>query len=278
MQERKTVLITGGNAGIGLAIAMEIARSGAQVALACRNQAKAAKAGEKILAVLPAADIRIYPLDLASFADIKKLSGQVLADHPKLDVLINNAGTFPTKQEFTEEGFEFQFGVNYLGHFLLTHLLLPALKNATEARIIHLSSVMHNFGRIDFDSFRGMKKYSGLAAYGQSKLANLLFSNELARRLPSTIASNALHPGGVDTDIYQEWSKILYALMKPFLITPRRAALLVTKMALSEEWRGITGKFKSAHGPLPVSRAGRDSALSRRLYEESCRLTGVTPL
>ena len=195
-----------------------------------------------------------------------------------MDVLINNTGVFPTKQEFTEDGFKFQFGVNYLGYFLLTHLLLLALKNATGARILHLSSVMHNFGRIEFDSFCGMKKYSGIAAYGQSKLANLLFSNELARRLPSTITSNALHPGGVDTDIYQEWSKILYALMKPFLITPRISALLVTKTALSDKWRSVTGKFKSAHGLLPVSRAGRDSALSRRLYEESCRLTDVTPL
>lgn len=278
MNNRRTVLITGGNAGIGLAVATEVARRGAQIVLACRNQDKAAQAGERILAAAPAADVRIYPLDLASFASIKKLSARVSADHLKLYVLINNAGAFPTKQEFTEEGFEFQFGVNYLGHFLLTHLLMPALKNAGEARIIHLSSVMHNFGRIDFDSFRGMKEYSGLAAYGQSKLANLLFSNELARRLPSAITSNALHPGGVDTDIYREWSKILYTLMKPFLITPERAALLVTEMALSDEWRGVTGRFKSAHGPLPVSRAGRDAELARRLYEESCLLTGVTPL
>jgi NAD(P)-dependent dehydrogenase (short-subunit alcohol dehydrogenase family) len=278
MKDRKTVLITGGNAGIGLAIATEIAGNGTQVILACRNQTKAAQAREKILAISPATDIQIYPLDLASFASIKKLSDQFLVDHSKLDVLINNAGAFPMKQEFTKEGFEFQFGVNYLGHVLLTHLLLPALKNVTEARIIHLSSIMHNFGSIDFDSFRGAKKYSGFTAYCQSKLANLLFSNELARRLPLTVTSNAVHPGGVDSDIYHEWSKIIYAVMKPFLITPERAALLVTKMSLSDEWRGISGKFKSAHGPLPVSRAGRDSELSRRLYEESCRLTGVNPL
>jgi NAD(P)-dependent dehydrogenase (short-subunit alcohol dehydrogenase family) len=278
MQDCKTVLITGGNAGIGLAIATEIARNGAQVVLACRNQSKAAQAKEKILAVSPSADIQIYPLDLASFASIKKLAGLFLADHQKLDVLINNAGCFPMTQKFTEEGFEMQFGANYLGHVLLTHLLLPAMKNVADARIIHLASVMHNLGRIDFNSFRGVKKYSGLAAYCQSKLANLLFSNELARRLPSTITSNAVHPGGVDSDIYKEWYKILYVLMKPFLITADRAAMLVTKMALSDEWRGQTGKFKSAHGPLPVSRAGRDAELGRRLYKESCRLVGVTPL
>lgn len=278
MQDRKAVLITGGNAGIGLAIATEIAKSGAQVMLACRNQHKAAQAREKILAVSPAPDIKIYPLDLSSFASIKKFSGSFLADYSKLDVLINNAGASPMKQQFTEEGFELQFGANYLGHVLLTHLLLPAFKNAADARIIHLASIMHIFGRIDFDSFRGVKKYSGFTAYCQSKLANLLFSNELARRLPSNITSNAVHPGGVDSDIYNEWPKIVYKVIKPFLITPRRAALLVTKMALSDEWRGITGKFKSAHGPLPVSRSGKNSELSRRLYEESCRLIEITPL
>ena len=278
MPERKTVLITGGNAGIGLAIATEIAKSGAQVVLACRNQNKAVQAREKILSVSPAADAQIYPLDLASFASIKKFSSLFLADHSTLDVLINNAGASPMKQQFTEEGFELQFGANYLGHVLLTHLLLPALKNVADARIIHLASIMHNFGRIDFDSFRGVKKYSGFTAYCQSKLANLLFSNELARRLPSSITSNAVHPGGVDSDIYNEWPKIVHKVIKPFLITPRRAALLIDKMALSDEWRGITGKFKSAHGPLPVSHSSRNAELARRLYEESCRLTGITPL
>lgn len=278
MQESKTVLITGGNAGIGLAIATQIARSGARVVLACRNQATAAEAKEKILAVSPSADIKIYPLDLASFAGIEKLADSFLAEYQKLDVLINNAGVFTFQQQFTKEGFELQFGVNYVGHFLLTHLLLPAMKDVADARIIHLSSIMHNLGSMNFNSFRGVKRYSGLAAYGQSKLANLMFSNELARRLPATITSNALHPGGVDSDIYQEWPKIIYLAMKPFLITADRAATLVGKMALSDEWQGKTGKFKSAHGPLPASRASKNLELSRRLYEESCRMTGVAPL
>ena len=278
MQNCKTVLITGGNSGIGLAIAMEIVSKGAQVVLACRNQIKAAAAKQKILNILPDADIQIYPLDLASFASIKKFSNLFIAEHSKLDVLINNAGVLSEEQLFTEEGFELQFGVNYLGHALLTHLLLQVLKRACDARIIHLSSIMHNLGRIDFNSFRGRKTYSGTAAYCQSKLANLLFSNELSRRLPSTITSNAAHPGAVNSDIYLEWPKLIYTIIKPFLISPRRAASLITEMGLSDDWKGKTGYFKSAYGPLPISRAAQDKKLGSRLYEESCKLISVKPL
>jgi NAD(P)-dependent dehydrogenase (short-subunit alcohol dehydrogenase family) len=278
MPEKKTVLITGGNAGIGLAAATAIALSGAQVILACRNQAKAAQARQNILAVKPDADVQIRQLDLSSLAGIRKFSSQFMADHSSLDVLINNAGIMPTTQQFTEDGFEMQFGVNYLGHFLLTHLLTPVMKNVSDARIIHLSSIMHNLSGLNFDSFRGRKRYFVITACAQSKLANLLFSYELARRLPPSITSNALHPGGVDSEIYRDLPKPVYWTMKPFLITADRAAKLIKKMAFSDEWKGVTGQFKAAHGPLPVSRAAKNVELRRRLYEESCKMTGVEPL
>jgi len=278
MPEKKTVLITGGNAGIGLAAATEIALSGAQIILACRNQAKAAHARQNILAAKPDADVQIHSLDLSSFAGIRNFSAQFLAGNPSLDVLINNAGIMPTTQQFTEDGFEMQFGVNYLGHFLLTHLLMPGLKKVPEARIIHLGSIMHNLSGLNFDSFRERKRYFGISAYAQSKLANLMFSYELARRLPPSITSNALHPGGVDSEIYRDLPKPVYWTMKPFLITAQRAAQLIRNMALSDEWKGVTGQFKSAHGPLPVSRAAKNAELRRRLYEDSCKMTGVEPL
>jgi NAD(P)-dependent dehydrogenase (short-subunit alcohol dehydrogenase family) len=278
MSEAKTIVITGGNSGIGLAAAARLARQGQRVIMACRDQAKAAQARQQIVAGTPSAEVMLYPLDLASFDSIKRCAEQVITDFKVIDVLINNAGVYPIKQQFTREGFELQFGVNYLGHVLLTHLMLPALQKAPEARIIHLSSVMHNLGTIDFDSFRGRKRYSGMAAYAQSKLANLMFSNELARRLPATITSNALHPGGVDSEIYREFPGAIYKILKIFLISADRPASLITEMALSETWKGRTGAFKSAHGPLPVSRFSRDVQLSKRLYEESCRLVGVNPL
>ncbi len=276
--EKKTVLITGGNAGIGLATATEIALNGAKVILACRNQKKAAQARQSILAVKSDADVQIYSLDLSSFANIRKFAAQFMADNSSLDVLINNAGIMPSIQQFTEDGFEMQFGVNYLGHFLLTHLLIPALKNVPEARVIHLSSIMHNLSGLNFDSFRGRKRYFVISAYAQSKLANLLFSYEMSRRLPPSITSNALHPGGVDSEIYRDLPKPIYWVMKPFLITAQRSTLLIKNMAFADEWRGVTGQFKSAHGPLPVSHAAKNTELKRRLYEESCRLANVEPL
>ena len=274
----KTVVITGGNAGIGLATAKQIAQQGQRVILACRDQGKAERARQEITQAVRGAEVLVYALDLASFDSIRAFAAKLTQDHPAIDVLINNAGVYPTKQQFTREKFELQFGVNYLGHFLLTHLLLPALNNAGDARIIHLSSIMHNLGKIDFDSFNGRKRYSATGAYAQSKLANLVFSNELARRLPASVTSNAVHPGGVDSEIYRDLPVLLYRILKPFLISADRAGQFVAAMALAENWNGKTGQFKSAHGPLPVARASRNTELSRRLYEESCGLTGVGPL
>jgi NAD(P)-dependent dehydrogenase (short-subunit alcohol dehydrogenase family) len=278
MQTKRRIVITGGNTGIGMATAANLCARGHAVIIACRNQTKAQEAIERIRAQQPDADIEARSLDLASFASIRRFAEQLMADFSTIDVLINNAGAYPTRQQFTEEGFEFQFGVNYLGHVLLTQLLLPALGGSSDARIVHLSSIMHNLGKIDFSSFKGRKRYSGTSAYGQSKLANLLFSNELAKRLPASITSNAVHPGGVDSDIYRELPSALHWFLRLFLISTKRAGAYVADMAVSPTWQGRTGEFKSAHGPLPVSRQGRDAALAERLYLESCVLAEVTPL
>ena len=275
---KKTILITGGNTGIGLGTAKHIASEGHRVVLACRNLKKAEEAKQAVLKQTPTAEVLIYSLDLASFESIHAFAKQFLKDFPSFDALINNAGVFPVKQQFTADGFEQQWGVNYLGHFLLTHLLLPGLQNTADARIVHLSSIMHNLGKIDFDSFKGEKRYSGVGAYGQSKLGNLLFSNALASRLPANITSNAVHPGGVDSDIYRDLPGWLYSVIRLFLISADRAGRYVTDMAISPAWQGKTGQFKSAHGPLPVSRQSRDQALLDRLYDNSVALTGVTAL
>lgn len=274
----KTVLITGGNTGIGLATAEAIVAQGHRVALACRDMKKAEQAKAKILAQTPSADVRLYALDLASFESIRAFSATFINDFPKFDVLITNAGVVPRQQQFTQEGFELQFGVNYLGHFLLTHLLLPAMEQVDGARIVHLSSIMHHFGKIDFDSFRGEKKYSEIGAYGQSKLANLMFSNELSKRLPSNISSNAVHPGGVDSDIYRELPKLLHQFLRLFLISTARAGRYVADMAVGSSWAGRTGEFKSAHGPLPIAKRSNDRQMSERLYTRSAELCGVEPL
>lgn len=278
----KTVLITGGNSGIGLAAAHELAARGATVCLACRDQTKAAQARSEILQRTPGAQVELYALDLASFAKIRAFVETFAQRHDRLDALVNNAGAAPTQQQQTADGFELQFGANYLGPVLLTHLLLPLLQRAVqatgEARIVHLASIAHNLGRIDPATFRSRSRYHVLGAYAQSKLGNLLFSNVLARRLPPGITSQALHPGGVASPIYRDLPKWQYALMRPFLIGPEPAAKLIAELALAPERKGQTGGYYSIQHPKLVSRAARDEALQDRLYAQSCELAGVAPL
>jgi len=170
----KTVLITGASAGLGKATAAELAARGAQ-------------------------------LELASLRSVRACAGKLEAEYPRINVLINNAGLFPPMLQKTEDGFEMQIGVNHLGHFLLTNLLFDRLVASAPARVVHVSSMMYAGGKLDFASFRGPAKYSAYAAYRQSKLANILSSNELARRLAGRgVTSNSLHPGGVATEIMRD--------------------------------------------------------------------------
>ncbi|TJZ79390.1 SDR family NAD(P)-dependent oxidoreductase [Rhodococcus oryzae] len=278
----KTVVVTGANSGIGLAMAHELAARGATVCLACRNQAKAEAAREEIARRTPGAKVDVLSLDLSSFEHIHRFATDLAARHERVDALINNAGASPLKQQFTAEGFELQFGANYLGPFLLTHLLLPQLRLAAEqtgdARIVHVASVAHNIGRIDADTFRGRSKYRPFPAYAQSKLANLMFNYALARRLPDGLSTHAMHPGGVDSDIYRELPRAVHAALRPFLISADRAGRLGAELALSPEYRERSGEYLTAQRPNPVSRRARDVAAQEALYAESAVLAGVEPL
>jgi NAD(P)-dependent dehydrogenase (short-subunit alcohol dehydrogenase family) len=286
-QTAKTVVITGGNSGIGLSIAHELARRGATVCLACRDQAKAAAARDEILARTPGATIEIYKLDLASFDAIRAFVREFNSRHDRLDALINNAGAVPTRQQYTAEGFELQFGGNYLGPFLLTHLLLPALQVAAndgghgqgDARIVHLSSIAHTIGRMKLHTAKGRKPYMVLSAYAQSKLGNLMFSNTLARKLPRGITSQALHPGGVHSPLYRDLPKWFYTLFfRPFLIGPERAGALAAELALDAKRKGETGGYFSIQHPKIVTATAKDVAQQEALYAQSCAWTGVNPL
>lgn len=272
----KTVLISGGNSGIGAAAAQALAERGARLVLACRDLGKAERVRDGIATRSGNEDIHVLPLDLASFASIRELAASVQQRFERLDVLINNAGLFPAQKILTEDGFEAQFGINHLGHFLLTHLLLDLLRASGPARVINVTSMMHRFGSIDFASFRGETAYSPWRAYFQSKLANLLFSNELARRLTGTgITSNALHPGGVKTDIMRDASPTNRLFSQLFFNSPERGARTSVYLASSPEVEGVTGGYFiacKARRPAPVA---RDEALARRLWEESADLCGT---
>lgn len=282
----QTVVITGGNSGIGLAIAHDLARRGATVCLACRDQTKAAAARDEIVRRKPGAQVELYELDLASFDKIHRFVAAFSNRHDRLDALINNAGAVPTRQQFTAEGFELQFGGNYLGPFLLTHLLMPFLQVAADeggtgrgdARIVNLSSIAHTIGRIDLDTAKGRRPYRVLPAYAQSKLGNLMFSMALARKLPPGITSQAMHPGGVASPLYRDIPGWQYAVMKPFLIGPEPAGKLAGALALDPARRGETGGYFSIQHPRIITRTARNQALQDTLYQQSCQWAGIAPL
>ena len=191
------ILITGGNAGIGKATAIALAKKGAKIIIASRNDAKAAAAVAEIKAAAKNEEIYSLNCDLASFDSVRNCAQNYRKQFGQLDILINNAGLVTDKLQFTQDGFELQIGVNHLGHFLLTTQLIDLLEKAEEPRVINVSSKAHYNGKINFNTFKGevgAKKYKGMLAYAQSKLANILFTKELIRRYPS-ICSHSLHPG-----------------------------------------------------------------------------------
>jgi NAD(P)-dependent dehydrogenase (short-subunit alcohol dehydrogenase family) len=208
----KNALVTGANSGIGFHTALELARAGAHVILACRDTAKSTAALQRIRAQCPAADLSSIPLDLASLSSIHHAADALNARHLSLDLLINNAGIMavPTRHT-TTDGFELQFGTNHLGHFALTGLLLPSLLRADAPRVITVSSIAHKQAKLEFDNLNGERRYRDLAAYNLSKLANLLFAFELHRRAAAAslpLRSIAAHPGVATTNLFAAGSRL----------------------------------------------------------------------
>jgi NAD(P)-dependent dehydrogenase (short-subunit alcohol dehydrogenase family) len=272
----RTVLITGGSSGIGKATAVELARRGARVVIACRSTEKSERAVREIGACSGSKDVEALPLDLASFTSIRACTEKFQAEHGRLDVLVNNAGIFPPDLRLTEEGFEAQFGVNHLGHFLLTHLLLDLLQRSAPARVVTVASMMHSMGRIDFENLRGEKKYSAYGAYAQSKLANILFSGELARRTRDAgITSNSLHPGSIATEIARDQGAATRLFSRVFFAAPEKGARTPVYLAASEDVEGESGGYYVSCRRRDPSRRARDESLPARLWEESASLCGV---
>ena len=273
--DNKLVLITGGNSGIGIVAATELAQMGAEVVLACRDTDKTAEALKVInrSAKIPAVNI---PVELGNLQSVRDMAAIFIDRYDRLEVLINNAGVFPTKQRMTDDGFEMQIGVNHLSHFLLTNLLLPMLKVSTPSRVITVSSALHKKGTIDFDSFRGMKKYSGSVAYNQSKLANVLFALELSQRLEGTgVTSNVLHPGAVATDIVRDLPWLIRKIIGLMFIAPEKGAETTVMLASDETLNESSGLYYDQcllDDPSPM---GNDEALRQKLWDVSAELVGL---
>jgi NAD(P)-dependent dehydrogenase (short-subunit alcohol dehydrogenase family) len=271
----KRVLITGGNSGIGLVAAAALASKGAEVVLACRDSEKTAHALEHINsnAVISAVNL---PVELANLQSVRDLAEHFLGRYDRLDVLINNAGIFPSKQQFTDDGFEMQFGVNHLAHFLLTNLLLDCIKASAPARIITVTSMLHKRGKLDFDSFRGFEKYSAQAAYNQSKLANVVFGVELAKRLEgSGVTSNVLHPGGVNTDIVRDVPWLVRKLLSLVFISPEKGAETTIMLASDADLEHVSGKYYNQCKLDEYATVADDAEVRARLWEVSAEAVGL---
>src|SRR5829696_7949288 len=244
----KICLITGATSGIGKATAMGLANMGASVVMVGRDQGK----GEAVMAEIKEkctnASVDLMLADLSSQEEIRRLAGEFKEAYPRLDVLINNAGLFRSKRITTAEGLETTFAVNHLAYFLLTKLLLDVLKASASSRIVNVSSGDHNNGAIDFDDLQGEKGYKGAKAYSQSKLADVLVTYELARRLEGTgITANCLHPGaGVRTNFGSGVSGVfglIVRALRPFMISPEKGAETSIYLASSPEVEGLSGRY-----------------------------------
>jgi len=273
------ILITGGNAGIGKATAIALAKKGAKIIIASRNDTKAAKAVSEIKAASKNEEIYSLHCDLASFDSVKNCAGNYRKQFGQLDILINNAGLVTDKLQFTKDGFELQIGVNHLGHFLLTTQLIDLLEKAKEPRIVNVSSKAHYGAKVNFKTFKGevgAEKYKGMAAYGQSKLANVLFTKELSRRHPSII-SHCLHPGVVGTEIAQKndnrtlW-KVVWKLFSPVMLSPTKGAKTSVYLASSPEALKTNGKYFDKQKEVEPTKLANDEALAKQLWEVSTEL------
>jgi NAD(P)-dependent dehydrogenase (short-subunit alcohol dehydrogenase family) len=278
--EGKTVLITGGNSGIGRETAVGLARMGAHVTFTSRDRARGEAALADVRERSGRDDVELMDLDLASFASIRRFASAYLEGHERLDVLVNNAGLILGDRRETEDGFEATFGTNHLGHFLLTDLLLERIVASAPARIVNLSSRAHRFARsgLDFDDLMSEKGYAGLRVYGKSKLANILFTRELARRLEgSGVTANAVHPGGVrtgfarDGDVKGIYGRLV-ALAQPFLKTPEQGAETTIFVASSPDLERVSGRYFANSREASTTAAAQDDEAARRLWEVSEQL------
>jgi len=275
----QTVLVTGGTGGIGRATAAGLAAMGARVGITGRDVARTRAAAADIAAASGNPAVDPFSADMSSQAEVRRLAGEVLAAYPQLDVLVNNAGGFWATRHVTADGLEHTFAVNHLAPFLLTGLLLDRLTASAPARIVTVSSGAHATGKINFGDLQGEHRYSGQQAYSQSKLANVLFTYELARRLDGTgVTTTVLHPGVVRTGFSAEdpspmWKAFL-PLIRLFLKTPGKGAATSIYLASSPEVEGVTGRYFAGCKPKASSRSSYDTAAAARLWQVSLDLVG----
>ena len=278
----RTVLVTGGTSGIGRATATGLAAMGARLAITGRDLARAEHAAREIRTAT-GAHLDVFIADLTSQTEVRRLAGEVLQTYPRIDVLVNNVGGYWNSRHVTADGLEHTFALNHLAPFLLTNLLLDRLKQGAPARVVTVSSGAHALGRIDFDDLQGERSYSGQRAYNQSKLANVLFTYELARRLQaSAVTANVLHPGVVRTSFGAEdpgrVQRLFVPFVRPFMKAPAQGAATSIHVASSPDLEQVTGRYFVNSKPRRSSKRSYDEAAAARLWQVSADLVSLTGL
>jgi NAD(P)-dependent dehydrogenase (short-subunit alcohol dehydrogenase family) len=279
----KVCVITGGTDGIGKATAYGLAKQGARLLVQGRDRDKGARAVAEFKARSGNTTIEFLPADFSSLEDVRRLAAEIVQRTPRVDVLLNNAGAMYVKRALSKDGYEMTFAVNHLAPFLLTHLLLPTLKSSSPSRIVTTASNAHRNAKIPFDDLQITRKYSPMRAYAVSKLANILFTRALAKRLEGTgVTATCLHPGFVrtnfgannDADMSRLWKRIFF-LVARFARTPEKGAETLIYLASSPEVEGASGGYFFDCKPIAPSRAGQDDAVAERLWHVSEQLVGI---
>ncbi|MFZ9857537.1 MAG: SDR family oxidoreductase [Roseiflexaceae bacterium] len=270
------MIVTGATNGIGLVTARELAQTGATVVLVGRDHQRIENALTHIRTLAPDAQLGSFVADLSRISEVQLLAQYVIDSYPRVDVLVNNAGAFFQSRQLSADGIEMTFALNHLAPFVLTSLLLNHMRASAPARIINVSSAAHHGAAMDFDDIYGTKRYSGWKAYAQSKLANLLFTYELADRLQDAdITVNALHPGFVNTGFAKDpslFSTFFGLLQKYIAVSPEKGALTSLYLATNPHVQDVTGRFFVDSKPVPSSRASYDFTARRKLWELSLQL------
>ena len=273
----KICVVTGATSGIGLVTAQVLARQGATLIVIARNAERGAATVSRIQQETGNSAVELMVADLSVQAQVRQLASEIQHRFARLDILVNNAGAFFSRRQPSQDGLEMTFALNHLAYFLLTNLLLDSLKAADSARIVNVSSEAHRRAQLDFSDLQGQHRYSGWSAYARSKLANILFTYELARRLAGTgIVTNALHPGFVATNFGRNNRSItaaLFRILQLAAISPEEGARTIIYLASSPAVKGITGEYFVKQQAVRSSQVSYDRAAAERLWQVSAELT-----
>ena len=272
MMQGKTVVATGATSGVGAAAVEALAGQGARILFVARDPARAEATTRRLEAIAPERGHKAYFADLSLMRETRRVGAEIAAEAPQVDVLVNNAGALFATRRMTAEGLEMTFALNHMSYFVLTGALLGNVK-AAKGRIVSTSSRAHQGAKLDFDDLQCAKVSPGFGVYGRSKLCNILFTRELARRLAGTgVTANCLHPGVVASRFADEaggWTGPVFKLVKRFAITPQKGADTLIWLASAPEIGGVTGAYFARRKPAALSAAAQDDAAARRLWEAS---------